>query len=76
MGLIVPHLARMLVGAEHTRMLPVAAVLGGIYLLVMDDLARSLSTSEIPIGLLPATVGALIFGYLFWKTQGRGWGRE
>ncbi len=75
-GLILPHLARMLVGPDHTRMLPVAALLGALYLLGMDDLARSLSSGELPIGLLTATVGAPVFGFLFWKTQGRGWGQE
>ena len=47
-GLIVPHLARMLVGPDHARLLPAAAFLGGIYLLGMDDIARSLTEQEIP----------------------------
>jgi len=75
-GLIVPHLARMLVGPEHTRLLPTAAALGGIYLLAMDDIARSLTEQEIPIGLLTSAVGAPIFAFLFWKTQSKGWMRE
>ncbi len=72
-GLIVPHLARMLVGPEHSRLLPASAMLGGIYLLAMDDLSRSLTTQEIPIGLLTSVVGAPIFALLFWKTQSKGW---
>ena len=72
-GLIVPHLARMLVGPEHTRLLPTAAFLGGIYLLGMDDIARSLTEQEIPIGLLTSVVGTPIFAFLFWKTQSKGW---
>ena len=75
-GLIVPHLARMLVGPEHTRLLPTAAFLGGIYLLGMDDIARSLTEQEIPIGLLTSVVGTPIFALLFWKTQSKGWARE
>jgi len=75
-GLIVPHLARMLVGPEHTRLLPAAAFLGGIYLLGMDDIARSLTEAEIPIGLLTSVVGTPIFALLFWKTQSKGWARE
>jgi len=75
-GLIIPHLARMLVGPEHTKLLPASALLGGIYLLAMDDIARSVGHQEIPIGLLTAVLGAPIFGFLFWKTQGRGWNRE
>ncbi|WBK02371.1 iron ABC transporter permease (plasmid) [Methylocystis parvus OBBP] len=75
-GLIVPHLARMLVGPEHTRLLPTSAFLGGIYLLAMDDIARSLTEQEIPIGLLTSVVGTPIFAFLFWKTQSKGWARE
>nr|WP_244427265.1 iron ABC transporter permease [Methyloferula stellata] len=75
-GLIVPHLARMLVGPEHTRLLPTAAFLGGIYLLGMDDIARSATEQEIPIGLLTSVVGTPIFALLFWKTQSNGWARE
>lgn len=75
-GLIVPHLARMLVGPDHTRLLPASALLGGIYLLAMDDIARSLTEQEIPIGLLTSAIGAPIFAFLFWKTQSRGWMRE
>jgi iron complex transport system permease protein len=72
-GLVVPHLARMLVGPEHTRLMPAAAFLGGLYLLAMDDIARSAAAIEIPIGLLTAFVGAPIFASLFWRYQGRGW---
>lgn len=72
-GLIVPHLARMLVGPDHSRLLPVSALLGGLYLLAMDDIARSATDQEIPIGLLTAVVGTPIFAFLFWKSQSRGW---
>ncbi|QGM44294.1 iron chelate uptake ABC transporter family permease subunit [Methylocystis heyeri] len=75
-GLIVPHLARMLVGPEHSRLLPITALLGGFYLLAMDDIARSLTEQEIPIGLLTSVVGTPIFAFLFWKTQSRGWINE
>ena len=75
-GLIVPHIARMVVGPEHSRLLPASALLGGIYLLAMDDIARSASTQEIPIGLLTALVGTPVFGVLFWRLQGRGWNRD
>lgn len=71
-GLIIPHLARMLVGPEHTKLIPVSAFLGGIYLLGMDDIARSLA-ADIPIGVLTSFVGAPIFACLFWKYQSRGW---
>jgi len=72
-GLVMPHLARMLVGPEHSRLLPVSALLGGIYLLLMDNLARALTAQEIPIGLLTALVGTPVFLALFLKMQTRGW---
>jgi iron complex transport system permease protein len=75
-GLIIPHLARMLVGPDHSKLLPASAALGGLYLLAMDDVARSVGVQELPIGLLTAVVGAPIFAFLFWKTHGKGWGRE
>ena len=75
-GLVIPHLARMLVGPEHSRLLPVSALLGGIYLLIMDDLARILTMQEIPIGLLTAIVGTPIFLILFLKIQNKGWNND
>jgi iron complex transport system permease protein len=75
-GLIVPHLARLLVGPEHTRLLPTAAGLGGIYLLLMDDIARTVTEQEVPIGLLTSVVGTPIFALLFWRVQAKGWTRD
>ena len=72
-GLIVPHLARMLVGPDHRRLLPAAGLLGGVFTLGMDDIARSAASEELPIGLLTALVGTPVFAVLFWRTQGRGW---
>jgi iron complex transport system permease protein len=75
-GLIIPHLARILAGPEHTRLLPASALLGGIYLLAMDDIARSTGSQEIPIGLLTAVIGAPAFAFLLWKMKARGWNRD
>jgi iron complex transport system permease protein len=75
-GLIIPHIARMLVGPEHSRLLPASALLGGIYLLAMDDIARSAMAQEIPIGLLTAIFGTPVFALLFWRLHGKGWVRE
>lgn len=75
-GLIIPHLARILVGPEHSKMLPASAFLGGIYLLSMDDLARGMINQEIPIGLLTGFIGAPVFAILFWKLQSKGWVNE
>ncbi len=75
-GLVVPHFARMLVGPDHRRLLPASALIGGFYLLAMDDLARSITRQELPIGLLTALVGTPVFALMFWKTQTKGWARE
>ncbi len=75
-GLVVPLFARSMVGPDHTRLLPVSGLLGGCYLLAMDDAARSIAASEIPIGLLTSFVGAPIFAFLFWKNQGMAWTDE
>ncbi|SUB72564.1 Probable ABC transporter permease protein HI_1471 [Pluralibacter gergoviae] len=60
-GLIVPHMARLLTGSNHQRMLPLAMVLGAILLLLTDTLARGLSATEIPQGIITAFIGALFF---------------
>ncbi|WP_121443381.1 FecCD family ABC transporter permease [Brockia lithotrophica] len=72
-GLLVPHLARMLVGPEHRRLLPAAASVGASFLLVVDVLARTLTAAEIPLGILTALVGAPGFYVLLRRTGGR-WG--
>ncbi|WP_319559313.1 iron ABC transporter permease [Marispirochaeta sp.] len=72
-GLVVPHIARMLVGPDHRRLLPASALAGGIYLLWIDNLARAATAAEIPLGVITAIIGAPVFGYLLKRTQGRGW---
>lgn len=63
-GLIVPHIARYLAGSEHRRLIPMTAVLGGLFLMVMDTVARSLMLSEIPISIVTSIFGAPFLGYL------------
>ncbi len=60
-GLIIPHMARMLVGPGFSRLLPMSMALGAAYLLIIDTLARSLSSVETPIGILTAIIGAPFF---------------
>ena len=58
-GLIIPHVARMCVGTAHRRLLPVAAMIGGIFLVWADVLARTtLAPQELPLGIVTALVGA------------------
>jgi iron complex transport system permease protein len=70
-GLVVPHLARMLVGADHRVLLPASALLGGSFLLLVDNAARSMSASEIPLGILTALIGTPMFAALLWRTRER-----
>jgi len=72
-GLVVPHIARMLAGANHDESMPVAMIAGAGFLLLMDDLARTLTTAEIPVGILTSAVGAPFFGYLLIRGTREAW---
>jgi iron complex transport system permease protein len=63
-GLMVPHIARLLVGPNLARVLPVAVIVGATFLLIVDDLARSMGNVEVPLGVLTAALGAPFFLYL------------
>ena len=71
-GLVIPHLARLLVGADHRRLLPTAFWLGGGLMIVVDDLARSLTQAEIPVGIITALLGAPLFTWLLIHSRRRG----
>ncbi len=71
-GLVIPHIARMLVGPDFRRLLPAAMMLGASYLLVVDMLARSIAAIEVPLGILTAAVGAPFFLWLLIAGK-RGW---
>lgn len=71
-GLLVPHLARLLVGPSNTRLLPVSACLGGAFLLAADAVARSLSAGEIPLGIITELFGAMAFVLVLHRVR-RGW---
>jgi len=69
-GLIVPHVARLLLGPDHVRLLPVTALSGAIFLVIADTLARSVfAPTEIPVGILMAFLGGPFFLYLLRKTR-------
>jgi iron complex transport system permease protein len=63
-GLVVPHIARTLVGPDFARLIPASALLGGGFLLVIDTLARTVTATEIPLGILTAVVGTPFFIWL------------
>lgn len=63
-GLVIPHFSRMIVGSNTRESIPAAMLLGASFLTVVDTIARSISTSEIPLGILTSFVGAPFFLYL------------
>ncbi len=71
-GLVVPHIARMLTGPNYRRLLPVTALTGGIFVLCVDNIARNMIAVEIPLGILTAVIGAPVFIYLLLRGK-RGW---
>lgn len=66
-GLVIPHMARLLVGPHFSRLLPASLLLGGAFLLLTDTLARSMTSIELPLGVLTAIVGAPFFLFLLAK---------
>ncbi len=60
-GLVIPHIARMLAGADFRRLLPCSALLGALFLLAVDNVARGAFAQELPIGILTALIGAPVF---------------
>ncbi|SMF23660.1 FecCD family ABC transporter permease [Desulfovibrio gilichinskyi] len=71
-GLVVPHLARMIVGPDYRKLIPASLALGACYLVLIDGIARNISSAEIPLGILTATVGAPFFAWLLGRGR-TGW---
>ncbi len=63
-GLIVPHISRRLVGSDAQKALPCALLLGGFFTLICDNMARTLISGEIPLGILTSFSGALVFIFM------------
>lgn len=68
-GLVIPHVARMIVGPDHKVLLPASIILGAFFLLLIDNIARTFTTTEIPLGILTAIIGAPFFLYLLMKSK-------
>ncbi|AZR81200.1 FecCD family ABC transporter permease [Thiomicrospira sp. S5] len=71
-GLVIPHLTRLLFGADNRFLLPASALIGAIYLLVVDNVARLALTVEIPLGILTALIGLPVFAWAL-KNVRKGW---
>jgi iron complex transport system permease protein len=72
-GLVVPHCARTLVGPDHRRLLPASAVLGGLFVLLIDDFSRVVLRSDVATGTLTALIGTPFICFLFWRKRNKGW---
>ena len=69
-GLVIPHICRMLIGVDHMKLLPVSCVVGAAFMIIVDLIARTVTAAEIPIGILTALVGAPFFALLFKRAKG------
>ena len=69
-GLLIPHISRMVLGSNNKTVVPLSISLGAIFMAVIDTFARSASSAEIPISILTAIIGAPVFISLLRKTGG------
>ena len=75
-GLIAPHLARMLVGPAHRLLLTAAAMIGAILLVAVDTVARTATAAEVPLSVLTALIGTPIFAVLLRRLTLQGWNTD
>ena len=68
-GLVIPHLARLLVGSDHIKMIPITVLLGAMFMLIIDTIARSLLTVEIPLTILTGIIGAPCYAWLLYRQR-------
>lgn len=72
-GLVIPHIGRMIVGNDNRKLIPACMSLGACFLVIVDDLGRILTGAELPLGILTAIIGGPFFVYLLKRTKGGGW---
>ena len=68
-GLVIPHLGRLTSGTDNTRLMPTTLLMGGLFMLVIDTLARTISTMEIPLSILTGFVGAPLYAFLLYRQR-------
>lgn len=68
-GLIIPHLGRLLVGPSHRKLLPLAAVTGGLFMLIVDTATRTISATEMPVSILTGALGVPFYCWLLYKQR-------
>jgi iron complex transport system permease protein len=72
-GLVVPHMGRMIIGNNNKDLIPVTFSIGATFLVLVDDISRLITSSEMPLGILTALIGGPFFIYLLKQTKGREW---
>ena len=72
-GLVVPHMCRMLIGSDNKWLIPASISVGGCFTVFVDTICRTLTGGEIPLGIVTAIVGGPFFIYLLKKTKGKNW---
>ena len=72
-GLVIPHISRMIVGPDNKKMLPLATLTGGVFLMVIDILSRTLVSMDIPIGVLTGFIGTPFFFFILLKQRRSLW---
>ncbi|MDR3283424.1 MAG: iron ABC transporter permease [Candidatus Methanoplasma sp.] len=74
-GLVIPHVARLFVGTDNRHVIPMCMAVGGIFMLAMDTICRTVSVEEIPLSIMTAVVGAPLFAILFiWRGRNKAGG--
>ncbi|RRD54189.1 FecCD family ABC transporter permease [Campylobacter rectus] len=68
-GLVVPHIVRLIAGSDHVRLMPACFIAGAVFMLAIDDLSRCISSAEVPLGILSALVGSPIFAFLLKRSS-------
>lgn len=72
-GLIIPHIGRMIAGNDNKKLIPISCVLGASFLIIIDNISRTLTGGEIPIGILTSLIGGPFFIYILKRTKGGSW---
>jgi len=70
-GLVIPHFGRLICGSDNTKLLPISALLGGAFLLVIDTIARVATTFEIPLSILSGLIGAPFYAWLLYRQKAK-----
>lgn len=72
-GLVIPHIARFLIGSDNRKLIPFSILIGAGFMMLVDLLCRSITGSEIPLGILTSLIGGPFFIYLLRRYKGGGW---